>query len=157
MRAPLALITVVAITAVGCGGRRATELRTSEYPIGARWNGTLGSPAAMVGVVQVGGSAWMAPGTDSEETRAEIAIRNAIPGGRYPWHVHQGQCGGNGAILGPADTYGVLEVGKDGQASRSVTVPLPMPRSGAYMVDVHAAANNLRTIISCGNLAPPVR
>lgn len=153
----LSFITVIAITAVACGGRRATELRTSEYPVGTRWNASLASPAAMVGVVQVGGRAWMAPGADSGETRLDIAIRNAIPGGRHPWHVHRGQCGSGGDILGPADSYGILQVGKDGQASRSVTVPLPMPRSGAYMVDIHASANNLNTIISCGNLAPPVR
>lgn len=157
MNRQLPLITVVAITAVGCGGRRATELRTSEYPVGARWNASLATPAAMVGVVQVGGPAWMAPGADSEETRAHIDIRNAIPGARYPWHVHRGHCGSGGDILGPADGYGVLEVGKDGQASRSVTLPVAMPRTGDYMVDVHAAANNLGTIISCGNLAPPVR
>ena len=157
MTTQLPLITAMALTAVACGGRRATELRTSEYPVGTRWNASLASPAAMLGVVQVGGSAWMAPGADSGETRTHIAIRNAIPGGRYPWHIHRGRCDSSGDILGPADSYGILEVGKDGQASRSVTLPLPMPRSGAYMVDIHAAANNLGTIISCGNLAPPVR
>jgi hypothetical protein len=160
MRAPmrLSLIAVVAVTAVGCGGgRRATELRTSEFPVGERWNANLGAPAAMVGVVQVGGHAWMASGADSAETRAYIEISNAIPGGRYPWHIHQGQCGSARDILGPADSYGILQVGKDGRASRSVTLPAAMPRTGSYMVDVHAASNNLRTIISCGNLAPPVR
>lgn len=95
----LPLITVLALTAVACGGRRATELRTSEYPIGTRWNATLASPAA-------------------------------IPGGRYPWHVHRGQCGSSGDILGPADSYGILQVGKDGQASRWVTLPLPGPEPG---------------------------
>ncbi len=151
--------TVVAITiATGCSGGRATELRTADYPVGSRWNATLASPAQMVGVVQVRGNAWMAPGNDPEETRVDIAIQNAIPGGRYPWHVHQGHCGsGPGAILGPTDRYGVLEVGGDGKASRSVTLPTRLPQHGDYMVDVHASSRNLGTIISCGNLAPPVR
>lgn len=151
------LLAVIAIAAVACGGGRATELRTSEYPVGTRWNTSLATPAAMVGVVQVGGEAWMAPGADSGQTRVNIDIRNATPGGRHPWHVHQGQCGSVGKILGEADSYGILEVKKDGRANRSVTLPLPMPRNGAYMVDVHASSKNLATIISCGNLAPPVR
>jgi hypothetical protein len=157
MRAQLSLVTVILLAGVACGGRRATELRTSEYPVGTRWNASLAAPAAMVGVVQVGGRAWMAPGADSGETRVSIAIRNAIPGARYPWHVHRGQCGSPGNVLGPADAYGILQVGKNGQASRSVTLPLPVPKDGPHMVDVHASASNPGTIVSCGNLAPPVR
>jgi hypothetical protein len=140
-----------------CGGQRATELRTTEYPMGTRWNTTLATPAAMVGAAQVNGSAWMAQGGNEEQTRAEIAIENAIPGGRHPWHVHQGQCGDDRGILGPADRYGLLEVGGNGKATQSATLPVPVPRAGQYMVNVHASPENLGTIVACGNLSPPVR
>ncbi len=149
-------LTAVALLAA-CGGQRATELRTTEYPVGARWNARLATPAAMVGVAQVEGSGWMAPVADGEQTRAEITLENAIPGGRHPWHVHLGRCGDDRGILGPADRYGVLEVGGNGKAAQSVTLPVPFPRSGQYMVNVHASAENLGTIVACGNLSPPVR
>jgi hypothetical protein len=31
-----------------------------------------------------------------------------------------------------------------------------MPTSGQYYINVHASANNMATIIACGNLAPPM-
>jgi hypothetical protein len=142
---------------LSCGGGHPTQIRTTEYPVGSRWNARLASPAAMVGVVQVTGAAWMAPGGSADETRVEISIQNAVPGGRHPWHVHQGRCGSAGAILGSADQYGILEIDDKGKASRSATLEVSFPRSGEYLVDVHASPSNLGTIISCGNLAPPVR
>ena len=148
--------TAVALVSA-CGGGRATELRTADYPVGTRWNATLATPASMVGVAQIGGNAWMAPGGSPEETRVEIAIENAVPGGRHPWHVHLGQCGDDRGILGPADRYGVLQVGGNGKASRSVTLPIATPTAGQYLVSVHASPENLRTVIACGNLSPPVR
>jgi hypothetical protein len=153
----LAATSVALAMAAACGGGRATELRTTDYPIGTRWNARLASPAGMIGVVQVIGTAWMAQGNSPDETRVHIAIQNAIPGGQHPWHIHRGRCGSSDEILGPSDRYGVLDVGDDGKASRSVTLPERLPRSGNYIVDVHASPENIGTIISCGNLAPPVR
>lgn len=143
--------------ASACGGGRAAEIRTSEYPAGERWTASLATPAAMVGATQMSGTAWMAQGNDPAQTHVEISIENAVPGGRHPWHVHRGTCGNDQGILGPPERYGVLEVGGDGTASRAVTLPVALPSTGSYMVNVHASEANLRTIVSCGNLAPPVR
>jgi hypothetical protein len=151
------MATISLVLGIACGGGHPAELRTQEYPIGSRWNARLASPAGMVGVLQVTGTAWMAEGKNPDETRAVIAIQNAVPGSRYPWHIHQGRCGSAGGVLGPADQYGVLEVEDDGKASRSVTLPGAPPANGNYLVDVHAALQNPATIVSCGNLAPPVR
>jgi hypothetical protein len=140
-----------------CGGGRATELRTSEYPAGTRWSATLATPANMVGAGQIGGTAWMASAGSPEETRVEISLLNAIPGGRHPWHVHRGQCGNDRGILGPAEDYGLLEIGGNGKATKAVTLPVATPTAGQYMVNVHAAPENLGTIVACGNLSPPVR
>jgi hypothetical protein len=59
--------------------------------------------------------------------------------------------------VGSADAYRSLEVDKAGKASATAVLALPLPRTGQYLVNVHASANNLGTIIACGNLAPPVR
>lgn len=148
---------VVALLATACGGRRATEIRTTEYPVGSRWNATLATPAGLAGAAQIRGNAWMAEGHDSAETRVHVEVENATPGGQHPWHVHRGHCGTDQGILGPAERYGILEVGGDGKASREVTLPVALPRSGSYMVNVHASPQNLGTIVACGNLSPPTR
>ena len=152
----IAALAGMIIWVSGCGGHRSTELRTSDYPVGERWNATLATPAALVGAAQISGTAWMASKNENE-IRVEISIENATPGGEHPWHVHRGTCGIDQGILGPPERYEPLKVGGDGKASQSASLPVPIPTTGSYMVNVHASKSNLGTILACGNLAPPVR
>jgi hypothetical protein len=56
-----------------------------------------------------------------------------------------------------ASAYKPLRVDDKGTASGTAECKLPMPLSGDYYVNVHASSANLGAIISCGNLAPPVK
>jgi hypothetical protein len=151
-------LIVSAVTLASCGGRQAVEINPDAQSIGTRWNGTLSTPAELVGALQVRGQAWMGGDErNSDETRAQAQISNAPPGGKHPWHVHRGRCGSDQGILGPADRYDPLEVGGDGRATSTVTLPLPVPKTGQFFVNVHASATNMKTIVACGNLAPPAR
>ncbi|MGH7720475.1 MAG: hypothetical protein ACREON_16715 [Gemmatimonadaceae bacterium] len=136
---------------------QAVEITTSDIPLNARWNGTLGTPSTLAGAVQIRGSTWMGSPEGSSSTTAEVRVSNATPGGRHPWHVHQGQCGSDGGIWGDASDYGTIAIDNDGNGSARATIDLPTPSSGNYYVNVHAAPNNLGTIVACGNLAPPSR
>jgi hypothetical protein len=71
--------------------------------------------------------------------------------------VHRGQCGSDQGILGPADAYKPLKVEGNGRASASAELPVALPKAGDFFVNVHASARNLKTIVACGNLAPPAR
>ena len=153
-----AAIVCSALAWSACGGRRPVEINPEAQAAGTLWHATLGTPAAMAGALQVRGSAWMgASEKDSTQTMAHVEISNAPPGGKHPWHVHLGQCGQDRGILGPADAYPPLDVKDDGTAKEDATLPLPMPKQGQYFVNVHAAANNMGTIIACGNMAPQAR
>lgn len=158
MRTTIAAVFAIAAVS-GCGGRRAVEINPEEQGVAAgRWNATLVTPPELAGAMQVKGMAWMAAkDEDSTETEAGVSISNAAPGGVHPWHVHIGRCGMDQGILGPAGAYKPLKVDDDGRAKASAELALPVPRAGQYFVNVHASANNMRTIIACGNLAPPVR
>jgi hypothetical protein len=146
-------LIALALAASACSKNPSTELSTQAYPVGERWNATLGTPTELAGVAQLRGNAWMAHA--GNETRVQINIQNATPGGRHPWHVHQGECGSDRGVLGPADRYGILEVNNEGRASRTITLPIGLPATGMYMVNVHASAENPGTIVACGNLAAP--
>jgi len=151
------LAAALAAVALGCGGH-AVQINSKAAPVGSRWNAVLSTPAGLSGVIQVRGTGWMQRSDkDSAQTQAHVEITNAAPGGRHPWHVHRGQCGTDMGILGPADAYHVLKVGGDGKAKDDATLPVPLPMTGQYFINVHASANNLRTIVACGNLAPPSR
>ncbi len=147
------------LTLAACGGGgRAVEINPQDAVVGTRWNASLATPSGLVGASQVRGTSWMGQRDgDATQTRASVSIENAVPGGRHPWHVHVGQCGSNGGILGPADAYQPLDIGGNGKAESAAELPLPLPSSGQYYVNVHASPNNMGTIIACGNLAPPIR
>jgi hypothetical protein len=151
-------LIVSAFALASCGGRQAVEINPDTQSLGTRWNGTLSSPPELTGVSAIRGQAWM--GSDqknSEQTRAHVDITNAVPRGVHPWHVHRGQCGSDQGILGPADAYRALKVEGDGRATSDAALPIPVPKTGAFFVNVHASARNMGTIIACGNLAPPAR
>jgi len=153
-----ASLILVALAASSCGGRKAVEIDPSAQPVQNRWNGTVASPPELAGVSAIRGSAWMGPDEkDANRTQAQVNLSNAVPGGEHPWHVHRGRCGADQGIFGPADAYKPVKVGSNGRASSTVELSVPSPKTGEFFVSVHASAKNMRTIVACGNLAPPAR
>jgi hypothetical protein len=147
-------LTFLALAA--CGGHRSVEINPDTQPVGSRWNGALATPPELAGIVQDQGRAWMGQDTkDPDKTIAHVDISNAVPGGQHPWHVHRGQCGSDKGIFGPADAYPPLKVDGDGRASATAKLSVAYPKTGEYFVSVHASAKNMKTIVACGNLAPP--
>jgi hypothetical protein len=156
MRSASALAAGLTVAALAACGGKAVEINPKAEPVSNRWNAVLATPPGLAGAIQVHGSGWMAPNPkDTSHTRAHVDITNAAPGGRHPWHIHRGQCGSDQGILGPPDAYNELKVGGDGKASADADLDLPAPRAGQYFINVHASAQNMSTIVACGNLAPP--
>lgn len=147
-----------ALSLASCGGRQAVEINPDTQPVATRWYGTLSTPTELLGVVDLAGRAWMGPHEkNADRTQAYVEISNAVPGGVHPWHVHRGRCGSDQGIFGPADAYKPAKVDGNGRASSTATLSVAFPRTGEYFVNVHASAKNMRTIVACGNLAPPAR
>jgi len=128
-----------------------------KIPTASRWTATLASPQNLAGVVQIHGSAWMAPPSvdDTQHDLVSVRIANAASGGVHPWAVHQGNCGNDLGVYGPERAYPLLHVDHDGNASASVTLDVPAPKSGNYFVQIVASQANSGTIIACGNMAAP--
>jgi hypothetical protein len=151
------VLSAFALSSCG-GGRQPVEINPNTQAVGPRWNGTLSTPTDLAGAIQIRGQGWMAADEKNpDQTRAEASISNAAPGGEHPWHVHRGRCGSDQGIFGPADAYDPLRVEGNGRARSTATLPVPLPKTGEFFVNVHASARNMRTIVACGNLAPPAR
>ena len=153
-------VLVLVLASAGCGSfgsGGAVELGTAGAAAGSQWNATLSSPAAMAGVVQMTGTASMAPSPDSASTIISINLANASPGGVHPWEVRSGECGATtrATTFGSRDAYEVLEVNSDGRATSTLTIDSRIPTTGRYSAVVHASTANDRTIVACGNLAAP--
>lgn len=142
-----------------CARQQAVELSPGDATLNSRWHANLASPASLAGIVQMSGSASMAPSPDGESTIVTLDLANASPGGLHPWEARVGQCGTefNGGVFGDRDSYETLEVGSDGHASSSATLDLETPEAGRYFVVVHASDANSETVVACGNLAAPTR
>jgi hypothetical protein len=130
---------------------------TRDANANARWRAALVTPTALVGAVQMNGSATMQPGRNSENTDFALNIDNATPGGLHPWQVHRGQCGSDYGVVGSADSYRAIKVGDDGRGAATATIPMSTPTTGEYFVTVSASAANAETVVACGNLAPPAQ
>ncbi len=158
MKARIVAGLIVAATLASCGGRQAVEINPDAQSMAIRWNGTLSAPPELAGVSDIRGQAWMAADTRSpDQTRAHVQVSNAVPGGVHPWHVHRGQCGSDQGIWGPSDAYKPLTVEGNGRAVADAQLPMPLPKTGDFFVNVHASTRNMKTIVACGNLAPPAR
>lgn len=157
---PLLPITLALLLTTGCNPFHrdpAVTVTARDATLNSRWHANLASPASLAGVVQMNGSASMAPSPDGTSTNITISLANAAPGGVHPWSAHWGQCGTgtDQGILGASETYRPLKVNADGQADSYATVPVQTSTTGQYFIVVHASAANPETIVACGNLAPP--
>lgn len=154
--------TVPLLVLVACNPFRregAVQVSASDAALNTRWHGNLASPSALAGVVQMNGSASMAPNASGPGTVVTIDLANAAPGGLHPWEMRMGECGStrDGGSFGGGSLYEPLEVESDGQATATTTVPIETPESGRYFVVVRASQANANTVVACGNLAPPTR
>ena len=153
-RHSLALALIV-LSLAACRGPD-VEVSDGDANLNTRWHASLASPGSLAGVVQMNGVATMVPDEDGG-TGVSLVLENATAGGVHPWQVHQGQCGADEGVLGPADAYPPIEVGDDGHASASATLPLRIPATGRYFVSVQASSANPTLVVACGNLAAPTR
>jgi hypothetical protein len=151
------IVLAAAAFSMGCFGGPAVEIdETPEIPA-TRWQGAITSPPNLQGAVQMDGTAWMASGNESNQTRVHIEIENAAPGGTHPWEVQYGRCGADGDLFGSPDDYEPIEVDDDGEAAVTADLDMSLPRDGEYSVEVLASAMNRDLVVACANLAPPVR
>lgn len=157
MRISASLLLLAAVSSAAACHSYSGQADTDTTPVGfmgARWSATLtaqpGSPAP-----QVSGTATVLGNADSTQTRIDVSLTSAAPEAKLPWHLHRGSCGNDQGIVGDASAYTPLTVSSDGRATASATLDVPMPRSGEYMINIHASPTDMKTIVACGNLTGP--
>jgi hypothetical protein len=91
--------------------------------------------------------------TDGAKTEITLKVENAAPGRTYPWHVHAGGCGGNGAVIGPTSAYPAATIGTDGKTTSTAHLNFPLSTAATYSVNVHASTRAMGTIVACAPLA----
>ncbi len=89
---------------------------------------------------------------NSAGTGVSVSIAGAEANSVHPWHIHIGDCGDGGPILGDPGAYPVLRVGSDGSAGASASVDVTLDELEDYYVNIHESPSDMGTIVACGEL-----
>ncbi|HEX5724979.1 MAG TPA: hypothetical protein VFX98_05910 [Longimicrobiaceae bacterium] len=157
---PLAALAVAALAlAAACAPSYrgpVVEPGTQTVDRNTSWYADLASPTpTLVGVTPLTGSVSMMAGARDGRTRVALELTGASPGGLHPWEVRHGRCGADEGLLGPSAAYTPVRIPENGNASAAMTLPVQIPTTGSYFVNVLASAAD-GLVIACGNLAPPM-
>jgi len=115
----------------------------------AKWSADLAPPN---GVTGPHGSVVLEPGKRPNSTRVRVVISGDTPGALRPWHLHTGQCGEQGPIVGPEKSYARIRINGRGNGVAVIELAIPFPESGALFVNVHESIKSMETIVTCGQL-----
>jgi hypothetical protein len=152
------LLAFLALAVGGCNPfhrNPAVEMSDADANLNTRWHGTIASPSRLAGVVQMSGTATMAPGSAAGATLVKLELANAAPGGQHPWALHRGACDRDEGVIGEQSRFGSIRIGSDGRGAATATVNMHSPTSGRYSVWVTASEANTGVVVGCANLAPP--
>ncbi|MGI8545748.1 MAG: CHRD domain-containing protein [Gemmatimonadaceae bacterium] len=141
-------VVTLGACATSSGPPAAASTGVSTTPLGLtdQWAATV-NPVGGTGI-----SGTAAAVGAANQTNATVKLGGAMAGVTHPWHIHLGQCGDNGKIVGPPDSYPPLTVATDGTASATATVPTGLNSTTRYYVNIHKSPGEMGVIVACGNL-----
>lgn len=145
------LATVIVLGACASSSLHPAPASTgvTSIPLGTatQWAGTI-SPLMASGIM--GTSAAV---SGPLQTSVTASIHGVVPGESHPWHVHVGQCGDNGKIVGDPKSYPLLTASTDSSAATSATVLAELLPGTRYYVNIHKSASEMGVIVACGALS----
>jgi hypothetical protein len=90
---------------------------------------------------------------DPQRTTVSLAVSTAI---QQPtslrWALLPGQCGAGSLPLLGFEQFPPLDVTSSGRAHLEVELPLPLPQSGNYHVNVYSGGVQLDDVLTCATL-----
>lgn len=98
------------------------------------------------------GSAMMMAGSDANTTQVDLQLKGDVAGAVHPWHIHIGSCTRPGAPLGGGKPYTPVTIGANGSGTSKAILPLAMPDTGSYYINIHDSAANMAKVVGCGDL-----
>lgn len=100
---------------------------------------------------KITGEAVMKEGADDKSTVVELMLMGDDNGATRPWHVHVGSCAKGGGVFGGGKSYTPVAT-SGGHGMSKATLPVALPDTGSYYVNIHESAANMGKIVACGDL-----
>lgn len=90
--------------------------------------------------------------SEDKTTEVEIKLMGDVAGSVRPWHIHVGSCAKAGGVFGGGRSYTPITIDAKGDGSSKASVPVSLPDTGTYYVNIHESAANMGKIVACGDL-----
>lgn len=94
------------------------------------WLGTIRG----TGATPIAGAAAVTPSETPGWAHVLISLGDISSGSVYGWSLHNGTCGAQGGVIGPADRYGDFSIHADGSGAADAVVPLTLSSSESYAI-----------------------
>jgi hypothetical protein len=126
-----------------------------------RWTGNLTPTNQRTGAVTGGGAGQArAFGTvlltvaesSPQRTRARITLTSPVNSVQLRWALLPGRCGSGAMPVMAVELFPLLDIGTNGRGQLDAEVPLTLPESGSYHVNVYWAGQQLSDVMTCTNL-----
>ncbi len=98
------------------------------------------------------GSATMKAGKEANTTDVMLKLSGDAAAGARPWHVHMGSCAKAGGVFGGGKSYTAVAINAKGAGKSKATLPVALPDTGMYYVNIHESATMMAKIVACGDL-----
>lgn len=98
------------------------------------------------------GDVSITPTADGAGAEVNVMIMGDAPGAVRPWHIHIGSCAKGGGVLGGGRAYTPMTMDGTGHGMAKATLPVAVPDTGSYYVNIHESAGNMGSIVACGDL-----
>jgi superoxide dismutase, Cu-Zn family len=121
------------------------------YGLALRHGGWSGMVMGL-GESKVHGTVTMKAGKDANTTEVVLKYTGDTPGTARPWHVHTGSCAKGGGILGGGKSYTTAASDDKGAVELKAILPIALPDTGSYNVNVHESMANMGKYVACGDL-----
>ncbi len=114
----------------------------------AMWMGTVSGKDGAA----ISGSVQMTAGSEANTTIVDLTLKGDVASTTRPWHIHIGSCTKPGGVLGGGRSYTPLAGDANGGGKSKATLPIALPDTGSYYVNIHDSAANMAKIVACGDL-----
>ena len=104
------------------------------------------------GTTRIYGQATVEPGGDPGHTKVRVSFTTPVVNQTYQWGLHEGRCGTNAPAVVPINVFPAIDVSGNGSGQAAVEIPMSIPESGAYHVNLFVGGNGLEHVIACSNL-----
>ena len=157
---PLLFVSAAGLLASGCASSPSATNEAPATPSSSGWIGTFQPTQERTGVLaptrlqQAGGTVRLRQSVrDPQRTTVVLAVSSAV---QQPtslrWALLPGRCGSGSLPLLSFEQFPPLDVTSSGRGQLEIDIPVQLPQSGAYHVNVYHEGTQITNVLTCATL-----